>query len=166
MKVAVQKADKTVVVAIAAVASVGTAQSGATHRHRIAAVKKADKRVVVAIAVVASVGTAHQSGATHPHRDRPYPAEGTPVVAPEMGCYGDRLQEYMRHSSVSWSFGGSRSREQKEEEYTPLRVIERPSPPQQYMNLDGAAEKLEADVAAKAATEKSEVDGLAKALTE
>jgi hypothetical protein len=45
-------------------------------------------------------------------------------------------------------------------------VIERLSPPQQYMKVDGAAEKLEADVAAKAATERSEVVGFPKALTE
>jgi hypothetical protein len=83
------------------------------------AVQKADKRVVVAIAAVASVGTA-QSGARHHHRNRPQPVEGTLTVALEVECYGDRLRQYMRHSSVSWSFGGSRSREQKEEEYTPL----------------------------------------------
>jgi hypothetical protein len=122
------------------------------------AVQKAGNRVVVAVAVVASVGTA-QLGATHRHWDRPY-------VAPEVGRYGGRWRQDMLHSSVSWSLGGSRSREQKEGGCTPFQAIERPSPPQQHRKVDGAAEKLEADVAAKAgATEKLEVDDLAKAVT-
>jgi hypothetical protein len=121
------------------------------------AVQKADKRVVVAVAVVASVGTA-QSGATHRHWDRP-------SVAPEVGRYGSRMRQDMLNSSVSWSLGGSRSRDQREGGCTPLQAIERLSPPQQHRKVDWAAEKLDADVAAKAPTEKLEVDGLAKAVT-
>jgi hypothetical protein len=71
----------------------------------------------------------------------------------------------MLHSSLSWSRGGSPSREQKEGEQTPLQALERLSAPQQHMSMDGTAEKLETHVgSAKAVTNRLEVDGLVKAL--